>query len=72
MSAARNIPYEDNLAAVNITIDSTFTPTPQGAKLGVGQTITFTNNSGQEISLIQFNPIPLKRPLAGTDSVSPT
>jgi hypothetical protein len=62
MSAARNIPFEDNLAAVNITIDSTFTPTPQGAKLGVGQTITFTNNSGQEISLIQFNPNPPQAP----------
>jgi len=62
MAAARDIPFEDNLAALNITIDSTFTPTPQGAKYGAGQTITFTNKSGQEISLIQFNPNPPEPP----------
>ncbi|MGB8014009.1 MAG: hypothetical protein WCF68_20510 [Terriglobales bacterium] len=59
MAAAHNIPYDDTLVAQNITINNTFTPTPhQGFLLGVGQPITFTNNSGVEISSIQFQANP--------------
>lgn len=63
MSAARNIPFENNVAAKNITIDSSFTPTPQGVILAVGQPVTFTNNSGALINSIQFPPNPLGPPL---------
>jgi hypothetical protein len=62
MSAARNIPFEESLTAQNISIDSTFTPTPEGVIIGVGQPVTFTNNSGAEIASIQFQPNPLKAP----------
>jgi hypothetical protein len=62
MSAARNIPYENNPAAYPITIGPGFTPAPQGVKLGVSQPITFTNNSGAEIASVVFQanpPLPL-------------
>jgi hypothetical protein len=66
MAAAPNIPCEEPETAYNISIGSGFTPTPQGVKLGVSQTITFTNNSGTEIASIVFqaNP-PLPAPNAG-------
>lgn len=62
MSAARNIPFEEALKAQNIDIDSTFTPSPEGVIIGVGQPVTFTNNSGAEIASIQFQPNPPKAP----------
>src|SRR6202020_2261087 len=62
MSAAHNLPYEQSLTAQNIAIDSTFTPTPQGVIIGVGQPVTFTNNSGATISLIQFAANPPQPP----------
>lgn len=61
MSAARDISYGEVLTAQNIQIDSTFTPNPQGVIIGVGQPITFTNNSGVSIS-IQFQPNPPQPP----------
>jgi hypothetical protein len=66
MAAAPHIPYEEPETAYNISIGSGFTPTPQGVKLGVSQSITFTNNSGAEIGSIVFqaNP-PLPAPNAG-------
>jgi hypothetical protein len=58
MSAARSIPFEHNVAAQPITIDSTFTPSPQGVIIAAGQPVSFKNNSGAEISLIHFQPNP--------------
>jgi hypothetical protein len=66
MAAAPNIPYEEPETAYNISIGAGFVPTPQGVKLGISQTITFTNSSRAEIGSIVFqaNP-PLPAPNAG-------
>ncbi|MGA2966153.1 MAG: hypothetical protein ABSD64_08065 [Terriglobales bacterium] len=55
MSAARHIPMEE--VVQTISIDSTFTPTPQAVKVLTGTEIEFVNNSGSTIN-ITFNPNP--------------
>ena len=55
MSAARNLPF---VAAQPINIDSTFTPTPQGVIVAVGQQVNFTVNAGVAVASIQFAPNP--------------
>jgi hypothetical protein len=55
MSAARNLPF---VAPQPINIDSTFTPTPQGVMIAVGQQVNFTVSAGVQVSSIQFAPNP--------------
>jgi len=52
MAAAPNLPMSETVIR-NITIDDTFTPTPQGIVVNQGDTINFTNNSGVDI-VIEF------------------
>jgi hypothetical protein len=52
MAAAPNLPVPEN-ALPNITVDNTYTPTPQGIVVGQGDPVTFYNNSGVDI-LIEF------------------
>ncbi|MGA7561019.1 MAG: hypothetical protein WCF61_19435 [Terriglobales bacterium] len=51
MAAAPNLPMPE--VSRNITIDDTFTPTPQGIVVNQGDTITFYNNSGVDV-VIEF------------------
>ncbi|MGD0212085.1 MAG: hypothetical protein ABSB87_02560 [Terriglobales bacterium] len=51
MAAAPNLPISDVIR--NITVDDTFTPTPQGIVVNHGDTVTFYNNSGVDI-VIEF------------------
>src|ERR1022692_3704675 len=50
MSAARNFPTPA-AATWTITIDSTLTPSHQGLVVGWGDTVNFTNNSGQDVTI---------------------
>jgi hypothetical protein len=53
--AARNIPMPETGAT--ITIDSSFTPNHQGVIVQQNSTVTFTNNSGSDITIeFQANP----------------
>jgi hypothetical protein len=53
--AARNIPMPETGAT--ITIDSSFTPNHQGVIVQPNSTVTFTNNSGSDITIeFQANP----------------
>lgn len=55
MAAAPNLPMPDAAVTRTISIDDTFTPTPQGLIVNPGDTVMFQNNSGVEIT-IQFAP----------------
>jgi hypothetical protein len=72
MAAAPKFPLPENPApavTVTISVDSTFTPTPQGKILNPGDTLMFQNNSGSDIT-IEWDNLPNNPPLGANFSVS--
>ncbi|MGB9235013.1 MAG: hypothetical protein WCC04_11405 [Terriglobales bacterium] len=62
--AARHLPVQD--VVQQFTIDSTFTPTPQGVIIPSGTQVEFVNNSGSPVN-ITFNPNPPATPTLFTN-----